>query len=203
MAINPLNSANTFDHWLTTTQEIIGITNAITDGPGITTNTALDISGLNAQLNVRSSGSIDTLYANVANLANISFSESNIAIPGNIATLNVTTDATIGANLTVYANTTISGNVDITHNLTVNQINSLGLITATEGITTTSNGTFGNVSVNETITVSEIEFQNANGVSISVSGNAAINGTANISRVEGGIVSQFQDSIIAFSLILG
>lgn len=203
MAINQLTSSNTFDHWLTTTQELIGVTNAITDGPGITANTALDIDGLNAQLNVRTQASIDTFYANVANIANISFSESNLTIPGNIVSLNVSTDGIIGSNLIVHGNTTISGNIAITHNLTVNQIDSLGIITASQGITTTSNGSFGNVIVNETITVGEIEFQNANGISISVSGNAAINGTANIGRVEGGIVSQFQDSIIAFSIALG
>lgn len=198
MAINLINSANTFDHWLTSTQSLISVSNLLTDGPNFVANTALDVSGTNAQLNVRSQGSINTFYANVANIANISFSASNIAIPGNVATLNVTTNATIGGNVRIYQGLQVTGNISTNNNIVVS-----GRVNSLEGFTSTGNSSFGNANVNTTLTTREFEYANANGISINVSGNAAINGTANIARVEGGIITQFQESIIAFSIALG
>lgn len=197
MAINLINSANTFDHWLTATQSLISVTNLLTDGPFFVANTALDVSGTNAQLNVRSQGSINTFYANVANIANISFNESNIAIPGNVATLNVTSETAIGGNVRIYQSANVVGNVT-TNNLIV-----YGQTNSTVGFISVGNSSFGNVNVNSTLITREFQFSNANGVSIRVSGNVAINGTANIARVEGGLLDQFQESIIAFSLTLG
>jgi hypothetical protein len=197
MAINLINSANTFDHWLTSTQSLISITNSLTDGPLLIANTALDIDGGNAQLNVRSQGSINTFYANVANIANISFSESNVSIPGNVATLNVTSETAIGGNVVIHQSANIVGNI-ITNNLTV-----FGQTNSAIGFISVGNSSFGNVNVNSTLITKEFEFSNANGISINVSGNVAINGTANIARVEGGLLNQFQESIIAFSLTLG
>ena len=58
MPITQLSSANTFDHWLTATQQLIATMNTITGGPTVTSNSSINVSGLNAQLNVRTSGSI-------------------------------------------------------------------------------------------------------------------------------------------------
>jgi hypothetical protein len=197
MAINQINSANTFDHWLISSQLLITTTNYLTDGPYFLANTALDIDGGNAQLNVRSQGSINTFYANIANIANISFSQSNISIPGNVATLNVTTSATIGGNVRIYQSANVVGNVT-TNNLIV-----YGQTNSAVGFVSVGNSSFGNVNVNSTLVTREFQYANANGISINVSGNVAINGTANIARVEGGILNQFQESIIAFSIALG
>ena len=63
MAINQISTANTFQQWLTATQALITTANTLTDGNGASfiANTKLDISGSQAQLNVRTSASINTL----------------------------------------------------------------------------------------------------------------------------------------------
>ena len=92
MAINQISTANTFQQWLTATQALITTANTLTDGNGATfiANTKLDVSGTGSQLNVRNSGSINTLYSNTANITS-----------GSITTANV--DSLIGtANTAIY-----------------------------------------------------------------------------------------------------
>jgi hypothetical protein len=209
MAIIQLSSANTFDHWLVATQSLIATMNTITDGPSIDCNSAIDIKGLNAQLNVRTSGAINTLYANTANLANILFDKSNIAIPGNIHVLNVSSNATVGGNLTVHGNTTISLNTAIGGNLTVefsanvkgnvtaNNLFLYGTMNAVNGYITTGNTTFGNTNVSNTLISKEFFYSNANGSNLVVSGVATIN------SANGNLVYQIQETSFIFSLILG
>lgn len=209
MAIIQLSSANTFDHWLVATQSLIATMNTITDGPSIDCNSAIDIKGLNAQLNVRTSGAINTLYANTANLANILFDKSNIAIPGNIHVLNVSSNATVGGNLTVHGNTTISLNTAIGGNLTVefsanvkgnvtaNNLFLYGTMNAVNGYITTGNTTFGNTNVSNTLISKEFFYSNANGSNLVVSGVATINSAI------GNLVYQIQETSFIFSLILG
>ena len=209
MAIKQLNSANTIDHWLVATQSLIATMNAITDGPSIDSNSAIDIKGLNAQLNVRTSGSINTLYANTANIANILFDKSNIAIPGNVQVLNVSSNATVGGNLTVYGNATISLNTSVGGNLTVsysanvagnvtaNNLFLYGTINAVNGYITTGNTTFGNTNVSNTLVSKEFFYSNANGSNLVVSGVATVNSAI------GNLIYQIQETSFIYSLILG
>ena len=82
MAINQLTTANTFEQWLISTQNLIATANTLTDGNGATfvANTKLDVSGAGSTLNVRTSGSINVLYSNTSFLSN-----------ANVTTLNYTT----------------------------------------------------------------------------------------------------------------
>jgi hypothetical protein len=92
MAINQISTANTFQQWLTVTQALITTANTLTDGNGASfiANTKLDVSGAGSQLNVRNSGSINTLFSNTANITS-----------GSITTANV--DSLIGtANTAIY-----------------------------------------------------------------------------------------------------
>lgn len=71
MAITQLSTANTFQQWLTATSALITTANNLTDGNGTTfvANTKLDVSGSGSTFNVRTSSSINQLYANTANIA--------------------------------------------------------------------------------------------------------------------------------------
>ena len=80
MPINQISTANTFQQWLTATQALITTANTLTDGNGATfiANTKLDVSGTGSQLNVRNSGSINTLYSNTANITSGSITTANV-----------------------------------------------------------------------------------------------------------------------------
>jgi hypothetical protein len=150
MAINQISTANTFQQWLTATQSLITTANTLTDGNGASfvANTKLDISGSQAQLNVRTSASINTLYANNAILGGFT----------NVTTLNVSSTGYIGGDLTVAGNVTVSGNIildsigfdDIIANGSIEAANNLtiGGFTIITGNTTLSNvtATYGNFS---------------------------------------------------------
>lgn len=203
MAINSINTQNTFDQWVTTTQQTLANINFLTDGPAFISNTALDIAGTNAELNVRSSGAINTLYANVANIANIGFSGSGMTIPGNVARVNVTTELAVGANASITANVSIGGNVSIaydtvvTRNVTAGNVIVTGTVVSTSGYSSTSNSTFGNVAVTNTGTINRLEYTTANGQNLTVTGTATMN------RASGNIISQIEEISIALSLVLG
>ena len=150
MAINQISTANTFQQWLTATQALITTANTLTDGNGASfiANTKLDVSGSQAQLNVRTSAGINTLYANNAILGGFT----------NVTTLNVSTSAYIGGDLEVTGNITVSGNItldqigfdDINANGSAHFANNLtvGGFTIVTGNTTLSNTTvtYGNFS---------------------------------------------------------
>jgi len=201
--INNINTQNTFDQWVTTTQSTVSILNFLTDGPSIAANTALDINGTNSQLNVRASGAINTLYANVANIANIGFSGSNMTIPGNVSRMNVTTDLAVGGNSAISGNVGISGNVSVAYslnvasNITVNNITILGAVNAVGAFGATANATFGNVAISNTATINTLNYTTANGQNLSVTGTATMN------RAAGNIISQIEEISIALSLVLG
>ena len=89
MAINQLNTSNTFSEWVSTTSYLVAVANNLTDGANgspFVANSQIVISGVNASLNVRNSGAINQLYANTANIANVSVSGNsnfgNVAITG-------------------------------------------------------------------------------------------------------------------------
>jgi len=128
MAINQLTTANTFQHWLQATQSLISVANTLTDGNGATfiANTILEVSGAGSQLNVRNSGAINTFYANTANIANVSFSGSNISVPGNVeisgnlvVSGNITLDSVGFDDLIVSGGATIGTTLDVTGNTTL------------------------------------------------------------------------------------
>lgn len=201
--INNINTQNTFDQWVTTTQSLVSTVNSFTDGPAINANTSLDITGTGSKLNVRNSGAINTLYANTANIANIAFTGSGMTIPGNVASLNVTTDLAVGGNTSISANVNIGGNVvvsqsmNVASNITVNNITIFGRVNATLGITTSGNTTFGNVNVTGTTDTEYFEYTTANGQSL------AVTGTATINRAAGLVLTQIEEISIALSLVLG
>ena len=203
MSINNINTQNTFDQWITTTQQTVSNVNFLTDGPLFIANTALDIAGTNAKLNVRSSGSVNTLYANVANIANIGFTGSSMTVPGNVARVNVTTELAVGANASITANVLIGGNVSIaydtvvTRNVTAGNVIVTGAVISTSGYSSTSNSTFGNVAVTNTGTINKLEYTAANGQNLTVTGIATMN------RASGNIISQVEEISIALSLVLG
>lgn len=201
--INNINTQNTFDQWVTSTQQLVSTVNSFTDGPAIIANTSLDISGTDSKINVRNSGAINTLYANTANIANISFSGSGMTIPGNVARMNVTTDLAVGGNTSISANVNIGGNVvisqsmNVVSNITVNNITVFGRVNATLGITTVGNTSFGNLTVTGTTDTEYFEYTTANGQSI------AVTGTATMNRAAGNVLSQIEEISIALSLVLG
>ena len=89
MAINQLNTNNTFSEWVSTTSYLVAVANNLTDGANgspFLANSQIDISGVNASLNVRNSGSINQLYSNTANISNASVSGNsslgNVVITG-------------------------------------------------------------------------------------------------------------------------
>ena len=201
--INNINTQNTFDQWVTTTQSLVSTVNSFTDGPAINANTSLDINGTNSNLNVRASGAINTLYANTANIANVGFIGSNVSIPGNVARLRVTSDLNVGGNSSISGNVGISGNVSVAYsmnvasNITVNNITILGIVNAVGAFGATANAGFGNVAISNTATINTLNFTTANGQTLSVTGTATMN------RAAGNIISQMEEISIALSLILG
>ena len=113
MAITQLTTSNTFQQWLIATQDLIATANTLTDGNGASfiANTILDISGAGSRLNVRNSGSINTLYANTANITT-----------GNVVTLSFSTAS--GNTITVFdANVTNAANIGVITGAAVQQIN--------------------------------------------------------------------------------
>jgi hypothetical protein len=108
MAINQLNTSNTFSEWITTTSYLVAVANNLTDGANgspFVANSQIDVTGVNASLNVRNSGDINQLYANTANVVNANVSGnlylSNVAITGTF---------TGAPNTAIY--TTISAAID-------------------------------------------------------------------------------------------
>ena len=202
MAINPINTQNTFDQWVTTTQATVANINYLTDGPLFIANTQLDIAGTVSSLNVRNSGAINTLYANVANLANIAFSESNMTIPGNVARVNVTTELAVGANASITANVLIGGNVSIAYDTVVTRNISTGNVSVSgkiisNNVEASGNSTLGNVIVTGISNTNYLQYTSANGQ------NIAVTGTATINRAAGLVLSQIEEISIALSLVLG
>lgn len=149
MTIGRLSQSNTFAEWLTTTDAVVANVNALTDnvGGGFIANSAIFIEGVDpvtgaptATLNVRTHANINTIRANTANIANISFSGSGMTIPGNVAVANITSNLYVGGDSFIYGNLTISGNVTLDSlgfdDLSVaGSVNSTNLNTSTANIT--------------------------------------------------------------------
>ena len=118
--ISQLTTANTFQHWLTATQSLIGTANLLTNGAGSTfyANTRLEIGGTDATLNVTTGATINATTGNTANI--ISVQARNLNLTENVTSdLKLTNDLYVGDAITVYGDASIKGNTVISGDLTV------------------------------------------------------------------------------------
>ena len=118
--ISQLTTANTFQHWLTATQSLIGTANLLTNGAGSTfyANTRLEIGGTDATLNVTTGATINATTGNTANI--ISVQARNLNLTENVTSdLKLTSDLYVGDAITVYGDASIKGNTVISGDLVV------------------------------------------------------------------------------------
>jgi hypothetical protein len=182
--LTQLTTANTFQHWLTATQSLIGTANLLTNGAGSTfyANTRLEVGGTNATLNVVTSATVNDLIGNTANI--ISVQARNLNLTENVtSTLKTTGQVLVGSDLTVYGNSTIYGNTAISGDLTVSGNITLDTI-GFDDLSVSGSGSFAN-----TLSVTgNSTFSNANVTSV-LTANIARIITANISTTTGTIAS--------------
>ena len=222
--ITQLTTANTFQHWLTATQSLIGTANLLTNGAGSTfyANTRLEIGGANATLNVVTSATINDLIGTTANVVTVQV--RNLNLTENVtSTLKTTGAAFVGTDLTVYGNSTIAGNTTISGDLTVSgnivldaigfdDINSNGSINVANTLSVTGNSTFSNANVTSVLTANIARITTANITTANiVTSNIA---TANIISLVGlsntaiyaaisDAANAGSDSAVALSIALG
>ena len=187
--LTQLTTANTFQHWLTATQSLIGTANLLTNGAGSTfyANTRLEIGGANATLNVVTSATINDLIGTTANVVTVQV--RNLNLTENVtSTLKTTGAAFVGTDLTVYGNSTIAGNTTISGDLTVSgniildaigfdDLSVNGSATIANTLSVTGNSTFSNANVTSVLTANIARITTANIT------------TANISTTTGTIAS--------------
>ena len=154
--ISQLTTANTFQHWLTATQSLIGTANLLTNGAGSTfyANTRLEVGGTNATLNVVTGATINAITGNTANI--IAVQARSLNLTENVSSdLKLTNDLYVGDAIVVYGdasvkgNTLISGDLVVSGNITLDAIGFDDLIVngsgsfantlSVTGITTLSN----------------------------------------------------------------
>lgn len=142
--ISQLTTANTFQHWLTATQSLIGTANLLTNGAGSTfyANTRLEIGGVDASLNVSNSASINVLYSN-------NITVGNINVTSNIVHANVTQALRVGTTARVYGTLTTEGDTDLLSNLRVG-----GYIAANSNVSVSGDASVGgNVAITGNTTI--------------------------------------------------
>ena len=118
--ISQLTTANTFQHWLTATQSLIGTANLLTNGAGSTfyANTRLEVGGTNATLNVTTGATINAITGNTANI--IAVQARSLNLTENVSSdLKLTNDLYVGDAIVVYGDASIKGNTLISGDLTV------------------------------------------------------------------------------------
>ena len=228
--ITQLTTANTFQHWLTATQSLIGNANLLTNGAGSTfyANTRLEIGGsATSTLNVVTSATINDLIGTTSNITTsntVSLQARNLNLTENVtSTLKTTGAAFVGTDLTVYGNSTIAGNTTISGDLTVSgnivldaigfdDINSNGSINVANTLSVTGNSTFSNANVTSVLTANIARITTANITTANiVTSNIA---TANIISLVGlsntaiyaaisDAANAGSDSAVALSIALG
>ena len=225
--LSQLTTANTFQHWLTATQSLIGTANLLTNGAGSTfyANTRLEVGGTNATLNVVTSATINDLVGNTANI--VTLQARNLNLTENVtSTLKTTGQALIGSDLTVYGNSTIYGNTAISGDLTVSgniTLDAIGfddLIVSGSGsfantLSVTGNSTFSNANVTSVLTANIARITTAEITSANISTTTGTIASANITTANiGNLVGTANDAIyaaisnaegtsLAFSIALG
>lgn len=118
--ISQLTTANTFQHWLTATQSLIGTANLLTNGAGSTfyANTRLEVGGTNATLNVTTGATINAITGNTANI--IAVQARSLNLTENVSSdLKLTNDLYVGDAISVYGDASIKGNTVISGDLVV------------------------------------------------------------------------------------
>ena len=118
--ISQLTTANTFQHWLTATQSLIGTANLLTNGAGSTfyANTRLEVGGTNATLNVTTGATINAITGNTANI--IAVQARSLNLTENVSSdLKLTNDLYVGDAIVVYGDASVKGNTLISGDLTV------------------------------------------------------------------------------------
>ena len=190
--ITQLTTANTFQHWLTATQSLIGTANLLTNGAGSTfyANTRLEIGGANATLNVVTSATINDLIGTTANVVTVQV--RNLNLTENVtSTLKTTGAAFVGTDLTVYGNSTIAGNTTISGDLTVSgniildaigfdDLSVNGSATIANTLSVTGNSTFSNANVTSVLTANIARITTANITSANISTTTGTIASANI-----------------------
>jgi hypothetical protein len=225
--LSQLTTANTFQHWLTATQSLIGTANLLTNGAGSTfyANTRLEVGGTNATLNVVTSATINDLVGNTANI--VTLQARNLNLTENVtSTLKTTGQALIGSDLTVYGNSTIYGNTAISGDLTVSgniTLDTIGfddLIVSGSGsfantLSVTGNSTFSNANVTSVLTANIARITTANITSANISTTTGTIASANITNANIGnlvgtantaiyaAISNAEGTSLAFSIALG
>ena len=118
--LSQLTTANTFQHWLTATQSLIGTANLLTNGAGSTfyANTRLEVGGTNATLNVTTGATINAITGNTANI--IAVQARSLNLTENVSSdLKLTNDLYVGDAISVYGDASIKGNTVISGDLVV------------------------------------------------------------------------------------
>jgi len=118
--ISQLTTANTFQHWLTATQSLIGTANLLTNGAGSTfyANTRLEVGGTNATLNVVTGATINAITGNTANI--IAVQARSLNLTENVSSdLKLTNDLYVGDAIVVYGDASVKGNTLISGDLVV------------------------------------------------------------------------------------
>ena len=155
--ISQLTTANTFQHWLTATQSLIGTANLLTNGAGSTfyANTRLEIGGTNATLNVTTGATINATTGNTANI--ISVQARNLNLTENVTSdLKLTNDLYVGDAITVYGDASIKGNTVISGDLVVSGNITLDTLGFDDLIVNGSGSFANNLSVTGLTTLSNI-----------------------------------------------
>lgn len=218
--LSQLSTANTFQHWLTATQSLIGTANLLTNGAGSTffANTRLEVGGTNATLNVVTSATINDLIGNTANVITVQI--RNLNLTENVtSTLKTTSSATVGTDLTVHGNSTITGNTLISGDLTVSgniTLDALGFddlavngsTTIANTLSVTGNSTFSNADVTNTLTANIATITTATIVTANIT--TANIATANIISLVGSsntaiyvAISAVEAAAVALAIALG
>lgn len=178
MAIDNITNANTFGQWLSTTQSLVAVANALTDGPTFTANTVLSLTHSGETLNV----------------ANTAVFTGNVAITGSGWGLNVSNSVYVGGNLLVGGTVTldaigfndlsVAGNAAITGNETIG-----GTLSVT-GISTVTNVFFSTA------------FANTGSIQVY---DATVLNTATVNILSGNSVNQFDPAGtgVAMAIALG
>ena len=230
--ISQLTTANTFQHWLTATQSLIGTANLLTNGAGSTfyANTRLEIGGTDATLNVTTGATINATTGNTANI--ISVQARNLNLTENVTSdLKLTSDLYVGDAISVYGdasikgNTVISGDLVVSGNITLDAIGFDDLIVngsgsfantlSVTGITTLSNVIVtGNVATlnitSNTVTQNLRVDQTSNFTGNATFVNANVTGTLTVNQLGGTAntaiyneLARISGDSLAFSIALG
>jgi len=212
--ISQLTAANTFQHWLTATQSLIGTANLLTNGAGSTffANTRLEVGGANATLNVVTSATINDLIGNTSNITTsntVSLQARNLNLTENVtSTLKTTGAAFVGTDLTVHGNSLISGDLTVSGNITLDAIGFDDLIvngsaTIANTLSVTGNSTFSNANVTNTLTanIATITTANITTANIATANIISLVGSSNTAIYAA--ISVVEAAAVALAIALG